>query len=951
MDSRRWERIQEVFDAALARGEAERAAFLAEACGEDAGLLSEVSALLAHHEQIGQEAFLTPVAISGESEMTQEGTPEAGFDPPGYQLLCELGRGGMGVVYLARHLGLDRQVAVKMTLAGDRASPQDLARLRAEVEALAALHHPNIVQILDVGADQGRPFFAMELVRGGSLKDRLSGAPLPQGRAATLVQTLARAVAAAHHRGIVHRDLKPANILFAVDQSGPASGLADLPDSTDPWDGIPKIGDFSLARRLGDDRHLTETGQILGTPGYMAPEQADGQGPAGPAVDVHALGAILYEMLTGRPPFRGATSVETIQQVRTLEPVRPRRLNPGVPRDLETICLKCLEKDPGRRYATAQDLADDLERYHQSRPLLARADSFARRARKWGRRNPAAAVAIGILGLLSVVLATATLAVWQQMALTRAAKARSDADLVRARKALESTLDMVSGQPHLNEAELTDAQKQSLLNAMSLYEQLALEVEDSDPAARLNMGIAYRRVAEAIPRFDHRDVEGTERRYLRSVQVLDGLVAEHPDDRTSRLELSRTLYALGNEYDNEDRLQEAGPPLERARLLASGLAGNPADQDARYQLGRCQAGLARWLGRVGRTEDERATYAEAVRVVEGLAREFPDVHAYQIERALIRQAQAMQCARTGRFEEAVPLYRMASAEFEVLVTRFPRSMILLSGGVGGSNNGLGQVLMRLDRLEEAEEAILRSLEARRKAHWFWPNDVSSLHGMALSQGSYGQMLVRARRHDEARKSYQEALGFQQQMVDRFPTPISRCEELAYLHGSLAWLCLFAPDDSRDPSTALQHARRANEIRPDVSTYQTLLGASLLRAGQVAEAQVMLRHGPGPTLAAGKDLARWKSDALSFGEDAEDQARAAAVLNDWALALCFLRQGDPARAEACQKRADRGVALLPPGAAPYVRASEPLRAEVASLLAAGLSRAPAATARSGRPPSP
>ena len=255
---------------------------------------------------------------------------------PGYDILEVLGRGGMGVVYKARHLALGRVVALKMVLAADHAGPEALARFRAEAAALARLQHPHIVQIFEVGEQDGRPYFALEFVDGGSLAAKVKGTPWEPRRAAALAETLARAVHAAHERQVVHRDLKPANVLLT-------------------GDGTPKITDFGLAKTLDADDGLSRTGQVVGTPSYMPPEQAAGKTKEiGPASDVYALGAILYELLTGRPPFKGPTSLDTLHQVLADEPAPPRRLNSRAPRDLETVCLKCLEKQPGRRYASAR---------------------------------------------------------------------------------------------------------------------------------------------------------------------------------------------------------------------------------------------------------------------------------------------------------------------------------------------------------------------------------------------------------------------------------------------------------------------------------------------------------------------------------------------------------------------------------------------------------------------
>jgi serine/threonine-protein kinase len=263
---------------------------------------------------------------------------------PGYQPVRLIGRGGMGIVYEARQVSLDRSVAVKMLLPGRPISGEDLERFRTEALAVARLRHPNIVQIYEVGEHQGHPFFAMELVTGITLEQRIRGGALPPGSAARLLLKIAMAVHFAHCQGVVHRDLKPSNILL---EAGKA----------------PKITDFGLAKLVDTHQELTRTGAVLGTPSYMAPEQANGLiHLIGPVTDVYALGAVLYEMLTGKPPHTGKTNLEILNKVRRVLPVPPSKLRPSVSRDLEAICLKCMEKDPASRYASALEVARDLRR-------------------------------------------------------------------------------------------------------------------------------------------------------------------------------------------------------------------------------------------------------------------------------------------------------------------------------------------------------------------------------------------------------------------------------------------------------------------------------------------------------------------------------------------------------------------------------------------------------------
>ncbi len=279
---------------------------------------------------------------------------------PGYEIVAELGRGGMGVVYQARHVKFQRAVAIKMILAGEHAGAEQAARFLAEARAVARLQNPNIVQIHEIGEHNGLPYFSLEYVDGGNLATRLKGTPPSDMEAARLVELLARTVHYAHGRNIVHRDLKPANILLTLD-------------------GVPKIADFGLAKVLNEDSGATRTGVISGTPSYMAPEQASGKAKdIGPAVDIYALGAVLYELLTGRPPFRGETMLETLRLVEEQAPQPPHVFNPRVDPTLEAVCLKCLQKNPADRYPTAEKLANDLAAFQCGELVITQSGAASR---------------------------------------------------------------------------------------------------------------------------------------------------------------------------------------------------------------------------------------------------------------------------------------------------------------------------------------------------------------------------------------------------------------------------------------------------------------------------------------------------------------------------------------------------------------------------------------------
>jgi tRNA A-37 threonylcarbamoyl transferase component Bud32 len=326
-------------------------------------------------------------------------TPVAWPHVSGYEILELLGQGGMGVVYKARHILLNRLVAIKMIRNSNYAGPDERLRFLAEAEAIATIRHPGVVQVHEFGTNDGHPYFALEFCPGGTLAQRLRGSPLPPVEAAGLIEQIARAIHAAHQHGIVHRDLKPGNVLLAED-------------------GTPKVTDFGLAKRFEVGEGLTETQAVLGTPAYMAPEQIESSKHIGPAADVYALGAMLYECLTGRPPFVGSSALEILEQVKQLEPLTFGRLRILVPHPLEIICMKCLQKDPRNRYATAELLAEDLRRFLEHRPIVARPiDPFSalllwcrriERIRDAGVYAVALACVLTLWGSIGMVAATST---------------------------------------------------------------------------------------------------------------------------------------------------------------------------------------------------------------------------------------------------------------------------------------------------------------------------------------------------------------------------------------------------------------------------------------------------------------------------------------------------------------------------------------------------------------
>jgi serine/threonine-protein kinase len=481
---------------------------------------------------------------------------------PGYEIVGELGRGGMGVVYKARQVGLNRWVALKMVLAAAHASEHQLARFLTEAKAVADLQHPNIVQIYENGEHDGLPFFSLEFVGGGSLDAKVHRKAQPPREAAHMVETLAEAMQYAHDHGVIHRDLKPANILLTVD-------------------GIPKITDFGLAKRLAEDSGQTKSGTLMGTPNYMAPEQARGEVQSvGPLADVYTLGAILYELLAGRPPFQGSTVLETVKQVTNDEPVPPSRLQPQVPRDLETICLKCLQKDMGKRYGSARLLADDLRRFLSDEPILARPVSNWERLTRWCRRNPRVAALVGTVALLLLVVAGGSVGfayqISREMAETERQKKNAEKSAIaeklahkeavlneeaakknaeeakkaqvlageQADLALDSLYEVITAMDRklLPISELGPLRKELIDLAMSKLDRVSKNAANSKRADRM-MGIALQRMARFYEQRGEteRQIQAIER----SLQIFDRLMVEQPEVDWNKFNAAISHEALG----------------------------------------------------------------------------------------------------------------------------------------------------------------------------------------------------------------------------------------------------------------------------------------------------------------------------------------------------------------------------------------------------------------------
>ena len=511
---------------------------------------------------------------------------QIGPELPGYEILEVIGRGGMGIVYKALHLRLDRLVALKMVLSGAHATPEQLARFSIESQAVAQLQHPGIVQIYEVGEHDGLPYFSLEFVAGGSLANKIGGTPQPTREAAGMVRELALAMREAHRRNIIHRDLKPANVLLTPD-------------------GAPKITDFGLAKRLDADSEQTHTGAVMGSPSYMAPEQAWGQThQIGPLTDLYALGAILYEMVVGRPPFQGSSALETIELVRTQEPVPPTRLQPKVPVDLETICLKCLQKDAAKRYQGASELAEDLERFLQGRPILARPVGSVERLTRWCRRNPKiAALATAVAALLVAVAAVSTFAA--------VSLERANGSLVESRDAAQTHERAAVQARDLEAAARKKAEKLVTL----AFEQNKNALQSQ----RYIVNLIFQQLRDIAGTNNLRDeLITTSLNGIRdNMEVMDKLGAVvGAKDKESAALATRTLAGIyqraGVMMDELGRYQEAAKHYRQMDALAESLAAeNPGMLEARRVLASSKSTLGEFeLTRLG---DSKAALAHLQR--------------------------------------------------------------------------------------------------------------------------------------------------------------------------------------------------------------------------------------------------------------------------------------------------------------------------------------------------
>jgi tetratricopeptide (TPR) repeat protein len=650
---------------------------------------------------------------------------------PGYEIQAEVGRGGFGVVYRAVQTNLGRTVALKMLRQGALDEPEAWARFRREAEAIARLQHPGIVQVHEVGEHQGHPYFSLEFCPGGSLEKKLQGAPLPPAEAAALVRKLAEAVQAAHDARVIHRDLKPANVLLGTG-------------------GTPKIADFGLAKKL-DEQGRTQTGAILGTAPYMSPEQASGSKAIGPAADVYALGAILYECLTGRPPFLAATAYDTILQVISDDPVPPRRLQPGAPRDLETICLKCLQKDPAKRYGSAEALADDLRRYLDALPILARPVGRPERLWRWCRRRPAVASLVAVSLLLLAGGMSGVFWQWRRaegnLAAANEQRDRARENFRLARQAVRDYCVKVSVDERLNQADLTDLRKELLRTAARFHEKFR-EVESDDPDVQAERAEALFELGFISEHVGSK--EEALRHYAESQAAWESLVVAYPGSSGYKVGLANCLNAMA--YLAKD----PEPGYRKAiAVLQEMVDGGVNDPEARRLLARIQRNLSLLYVHTRRFEEAEELYGRALPALRSLVAES---HADLKSRSLLadcRHELGYLHFQTRRYSEADEGMREALALREQLVLDQP-SNLEFQENVVWSRISMAELARRRGKYEEADQSYAKAEESARRlaeAHASVPGFQDLLSTVLTSESLFYQAIGQSKQAERAARHW------------------------------------------------------------------------------------------------------------------------------------------------------------------------------------------------------
>jgi serine/threonine-protein kinase len=755
-----------------------------------------------------------------------------------YELLDEIAHGGMGVVYRARQKSLQRIVALKVLQAGPLASPEQWQRFQAEAESIAGLDHPSIVPVYEIGVHENLPYFSMKLFEGGSLATAISNqrSAISQKEAASLLATVADAVQYAHQHGILHRDLKPANILLDSRRQ-------------------PHVSDFGLAKRSGGSDvaptpssdtpppavELTISGAIVGTPSYMAPEQAAGSRILTTAADIYGLGAILYELLTGRPPFRGENLYETLRRLQEEEPTPPRTLNPRVDRDLETICLKCLRKEPQRRYASARELADDLRRFLNGEPILARPVGPLARVWLWCRRKPVAAC--GIAAFVALIVAAFLMVDWQRRRAVDNVIAKDEANrnlAVRGDKGRRLIDDFCRrlSEDGWGEDPVLQAKRKRMLEELLAYYRDFLDDPNAEAPVRDELIHTYYRIGDITTALGERDKARDA--FNRGRLAAETLLQLRPDDRAARFGLARILNRLGL----LDKL--AGHPedalklfLQAHELLRAARDEAPDDTNLSGELGVACNNLGNLYAGLGRLDDARASYDECIDINRDLSRRFSDSQ-YTLGLAVGLENSARLLYRQGRRDKAWTYYDESAKLSRRLVDvepSSPRYRQQLGRNLYNRGNTLcGEKRFKeaIPLLTEGRDVLERLVEMQPRIWWYQKDLVLVIH--QLGRAHRGQARTEKEPKEERTQAvvaFQSAAKLYKELAVRDPNSDA---------ANQAGWCLFDAgvlqvemkqknDALKSYLEARDQGRKLVKTAPDNLEHRKLLGMTLNNLGR------------------------------------------------------------------------------------------------------------------------